>query len=237
MTEINHDKFIRGVIYVNVFMFIVSLVLSRHFSGFSANPLTLLSPGSDSLFAMGATGSIPAGRFHRWWSLVSAGFLHGGILHILFNMAAFKQIAPLVARVYGIWRMSAIYILGGIAGFHLSNSAGVPFTIGASGSVCSLIGTLLYYGKSRGDDFGNMLFRQVGGWVVGLFLFGLLIPGINNWAHGGGIVAGAVLGYLLGYDQKVRENSIHRFIGAGCVGITVIILVLSIGLGVLSRFA
>ncbi len=233
----NNDKFIKGVIYINIFLFIVSLVFSRKLPGLSANPLTFLSPGGDSLFAMGATGSIPVGKYHRWWSLISAGFLHGGILHIFFNMAAFKQIAPFVIRVYGIWRMSAIYILGSIAGFFLSNIAGVAFTIGASASVCSLIGTLLYYGKSRGDAFGNNLFRQVGGWVIGLFVFGLILPGINNWAHGGGIAAGIVLGYILGYEQKTRENVLHRFIGAGCIGFTAVILVISVVSGFLSRFS
>jgi membrane associated rhomboid family serine protease len=140
----NNAIFIKGIIYTNIVMFVASLIFSKNFSGLSPNPLTFLSPGSGSLFAMGATGTIPVGNYNRWWSLISAGFLHGGILHIFFNMAAFNQIAPFVVRIYGIWRMLTIYILGGIFGFYLSNLAGVAFTIGASASVCSLVGTLLY---------------------------------------------------------------------------------------------
>lgn len=232
----NENIFIKGILYTNIVMFVASLIFSKKLSGLSANPLTLLSPGTGSLFAMGATGTIPVGNYNRWWSLISAGFLHGGILHIFFNMAAFNQIAPFVVRIYGIWRMLTIYIIGGIFGFYLSNLAGVAFTIGASASVCSLIGTLLYYGKSRGDVIGNDIFRQVRGWVIGLFIFGLVIPGINNWAHGGGIAAGIALGYLLGYEQKKPENMLHRVIGTGCVGFTALILVISIIFGFTGRF-
>lgn len=232
----NNSLFVKGIIYTNVVMFAASLLFSKTFSGLSANPLTLLSPGSGTLFVMGATGSIPVGNFNRWWTVVSAGFLHGGILHIFFNMAAFNQIAPAVTKIFGVWRMLAIYILGGILGFCLSNMAGVEFTIGASASVCSLLGTLLYYGKSRGDEIGNTIFRQVRGWVIGLVIFGFVIPGINNWAHGGGILGGIALGYVLGYEQKKPETVLHRALGAAGLILTAAVLVMSIGFGFSGRF-
>jgi len=72
--------------------------------------------------------------------------------------------------------------------------------------------------------------------VIGLFIFGFVIPGINNWAHGGGIAAGIALGYLLGYEQKKPENMLHRVIGTGCVGFTALILVISIIFGFTGRF-
>jgi hypothetical protein len=72
--------------------------------------------------------------------------------------------------------------------------------------------------------------------VIGLFIFGFVIPGINNWAHGGGIIAGIALGYLLGYEQKKPENIMHRAVGVGCIGFTAFILVISIIFGFTGRF-
>jgi rhomboid protease GluP len=66
--------------------------------------------------------------------------------------------------------------------------------------------------------------RQIGGWAVGLFVFGLLVPGINNWGHGGGMVAGAVLGFLVGYEEKKRENIVHKILAALCVIISLVTL-------------
>ena len=78
---------------------------------------------------------------HRFWTLVSANYLHGSILHIFFNMAALRQLGLLVAREYGVYRMFIIYTLGGIIGFFISYLASVSWTIGASAAVCSLAGS------------------------------------------------------------------------------------------------
>jgi rhomboid protease GluP len=84
------------------------------------------------------------------------------------------------------------------------------FTIGASAAVCSLIGALLFYGKSRGGSYGSSVYREISGWVISLFVFGLIFPGINNWGHGGGIVGGIILGAILGYNERRRENSVDQ---------------------------
>ena len=112
--------------------------------------------------------------------------------------------------------MFSIYTLGGVIGFVVSYLAGVPFTIGASAAVCSLIGALLYYGKSRGGAYGSSVYREVSGWVISLFIFGLIFPGINNWGHGGGILGGIVVGALLGYNERRRENHFDRALALLC---------------------
>lgn len=210
------DQLVRNIIILNAAMFILSILMSPKSLGFSLNPLDFLSPGDRSLILLGATGTIPIDRFHRWWTLLSANFLHGSILHILFNMLAFRQIAPLIIQEYGPSRMVSIYVLSGVGGFLVSYLAGVPLTLGASAAVCGLIGAALYYGKSRGGVFGEMIYRQVGGWAVGIFLFGFLVSTINNWAHGGGILTGVVLAFLLGYRERVPENQFHRIAGTLC---------------------
>ncbi|MBC8317721.1 MAG: rhomboid family intramembrane serine protease [Desulfobulbaceae bacterium] len=229
-----NNSFIRGlsdkdtilsiILYTNIGFFILSLVLVPRSSGPALNPLTFLSPSNKSLLLLGSTGTVAILELHRWWSLVSANYLHGGILHILFNMMVLRQIGPLVIREYGSQRMIAIYTLGGVAGFALSFLAGVRFTIGASAAVCSLIGAILYYGKSRGGVYGQNLYSQIGGWAVSIFVFGFIVPGINNWGHGGGMAAGALLGYLLGYQEKKRENISHKLLGTSCIIVTAVVL-------------
>ncbi|MBN1829632.1 MAG: rhomboid family intramembrane serine protease [Deltaproteobacteria bacterium] len=201
---------LKALFTVNIAFFILSILLDPMKLGLSANPLTFFSPSSNGLFLLGATGSIPIDRFGRWWTLITASYLHGGILHIFFNMMALRQLAPFVTREFGISRFVIVYALTGIAGFYVSYLAGVAFTIGASASLCGLIGAALYYGKSRGGPYGQAVYRQVMGWVVGLILFGFLVPGINNWAHGGGLIGGIAAGFLLGYEDRKREESYHR---------------------------
>jgi len=232
----NTDQLIRTIIYVNVGIFIISLLLNSRLPGLSMNPFYILSPENRSLLLLGATGTIPIDRLHRWWTIVSANYLHGGILHILFNMIAFRQLAPLVAREYGVYRMFIIYTLSGIIGFRISYLAGVTFTIGASAAICGLMGSILYYGKSRGGIYGQAVYKQVAGWAVVLFLFGLIMPGINNWGHGGGIVAGIILGFFLGYRERKEENLFHKILTGFCVVLTVIVLGWAIVSGIYYRY-
>jgi membrane associated rhomboid family serine protease len=229
------DQLLMAIIYANVGLYIFSLLLNIRGSSLSLNPFTLLSPNIDSLKDLGATGTKVIADGHGWWTLVSANYLHGGILHILFNMFALRQIGYLVIEEYGNYRMFTIYTLGGICGFLLSYLVGVPLTIGASAAIMSLIGAVLYYGKSRGGAYGQMIFRQVGGWVLGIFLFGFLVRGINNWAHGGGMVAGAILGFLLGYQERKRENLLHKLLAGLCMIVTIAVLGWAIASGVYQR--
>lgn len=195
----------------------------------SLNPLTFLSPSDTSLFLLGATGTVPIDKYHRLWTLISASYLHGGVLHIFFNMAALGQLASVVDREFGVYRMFVIYTVSGIIGFLISYLAGVALTIGASASVCGLVGAALYYGKSRGGVYGRNLYRQISIWIILLFVFGLIVPGINNWGHGGGILAGIIFGYLLGYQEKKRENIIHKILAGVCAVVTLAVLIWAIG--------
>jgi len=219
------NRFVKFLIAVNVVMYIISILFNPRAAGLSLNPLTFLSPSDTSLLLLGATGTIPIDKFHRVWTLVSASFLHGGILHIFFNMAALRQLATVVNREFGVYRMFVIYTLSGVIGFWISYLAGIAFTIGASASVCGLVGAILYYGKSRGGVYGKNLYRQIAVWVVFLFIFGLVVPGINNWGHGGGILSGIVLGYLLGYQERKREKLFHKILAGACAITTLLVLI------------
>ena len=227
---------VKSIIGVNIGIYVISLLLNPRGFGLALNPLTFLAPSGQILELLGATGKVPIDAFQRYWTLVSANYLHGGILHIFFNMAAFRQLGLLVAREYGVYRMFIIYTLGGVIGFFISYLASVPWTIGASAAVCSLAGALLFYGKSRGGLYGRAIYKQIGIWVIILFIFGLLVPVINNWGHGGGIAAGIGLGFLLGYQERKKENVLHKLVAGGCAVLTLVILGWAVVSGIYVRF-
>ena len=216
------------IIIINATFYIFSLLLDSGALGVSANPMTFLSPSEKSVFLLGATGTFPI-TYGRWWTLLSASYLHGGLLHIFFNMMALKQLAPFVIDAFGMYRFAILYVWTGVAGFFFSYLAGVPFTLGASAAICGLIGAILYYGKSRGGLYGEAIYRQAMGWVIGLVIFGLFVPGINNWAHGGGVLSGIIIAFLTGYHERRMETAVHRMLGLVSVLLTAAILLWAIG--------
>lgn len=219
--KISSGEIVSYIIYVNIIMYVISIIIVPS----NGNLFALMSPSNSSLMLLGASGTIPIDNLNgRWWTLLSANYLHSGILHIFFNMVALKQIGGLVLREFGANRLIIIYTGGGIIGFFVSYLAGINFTIGASAAVSSLIGAVLYYGKSRGGVYGKAVFKEVSGWVIGLALFGLLIPGINNWAHGGGIIAGIIISFIVGYSEKRRENILHVAIASASIIATLAVL-------------
>ncbi|MGD2186037.1 MAG: rhomboid family intramembrane serine protease [Desulfobacterales bacterium] len=227
---------VKSIIGVNIGVYVISLLLNPKGFGLAFSPLSFLAPDDKILRLLGATGKIPIDALQQYWTLISANYLHGSVLHILFNMAAFRQLGLLVAREYGVYRMFIIYTLGGVFGFFVSYLASVPLTIGASASVCALAGALLYYGKRRGGVYGRTLYKQIGIWVILLFIFGILVPVINNWGHGGGIAAGIGLGFLMGYQERKRENILHKLLAGGCAILTLLILGWVVLSGISIRF-
>ncbi|HSO08941.1 MAG TPA: rhomboid family intramembrane serine protease [Desulfoprunum sp.] len=222
------DGILRTILIANIAMFVLSVVIDLRPAALSASPFNFLSPSSQSLLVLGSTGTIPLLQLHRWWSLIAASYLHGSLLHIVFNMIALHQLGPLIIREYGTNRMVAIYTLSGIGGYLISAIFGVRFTIGASAAICGLIGAALYYGKSRGGAYGNAIYSQIGGWALGIFIFGFLVPGINNFGHAGGMLSGALAGYILGYRDRSQDKAGHKVLSMACIVGTVIVLIWSI---------
>lgn len=226
------EQLVKIIIFTNIGMFVLSLLLNPRMMGISLNPMTLLAPTPQSLAALGATGTLLMNQTQGWWTLVTANYLHGSALHIFFNMAALYQISPLITQLYGSYRYFALFTLSGVTGFVISFLAGIPLTIGASAALCGLIGAALYYGKSRGGPFGQTVYRQIGGWAIGILLFGFIVPGVNNWAHMGGMAAGALFGLILGYQEKRRETLGHRVLAGLCIVISTLALLWGIFRGV-----
>jgi rhomboid protease GluP len=176
-------------------MFMLSLALSGGQIGMGG--LTdFLSPAAGALFMLGASGAAPVFGYGHWWSVFSAGWLHGGLIHIVMNLLWVRQLAPVVADVYGPGRAVVIYVISSAVGFTLSSVAfffplgplrGAQLTVGASAPIFGLLGALVCYGRMGGS---SMINSQAKSYALMLFLFGLIIPGVDNFAHAGGFVGG-----------------------------------------------
>ena len=192
-----------------IFLFIVSMLLDLSAIASMRGLFSLLSPSGTALFRLGMTGAYPLAQ-GQWWTLFTAIYLHGGLLHILFNMIWLRNVGYAVEELFGTARAFIIFTAAGVAGFLASDLLRVAFTVGASGSIFGLLGALIYYGRHRGGSFGEALLRQVGSWALMAFVFGFLMPGVNNWAHAGGFLGGYLCAMLLGYQEISRERTGHR---------------------------
>ena len=195
--------------------------------------LSFLSPSTRGLFLFGASGAIPVFAYDRWWTVLSAGWLHGGLLHIAFNMMWVRNLAPVTAEIYGAGRMVIIYTISCIAGFALSSVTGylplpgllqgASMTVGASAPIFGLLGALVYSGK-RGAS--SALGRQAWSYAVILFIFGLVFPGVDNYAHGGGFLGGYVLAMWL--DPMKPERGDHLVAALVCLLLSALSIVASV---------
>jgi rhomboid protease GluP len=134
----------------------------------------------------------------EWWRLVTAMFLHGGLLHIGFNMWCLVDLGPEAESLFSPQKFIVLYLVTGVFGFIVSLFWS-PFgiSIGASGAIVGLIGILIgasYHHGQLGKAYRSMLWK----WVIYIAVL-MLIPGlgIDNAAHFGGLAAGLVLGYLI----------------------------------------
>ena len=137
----NDLGFITLVVYGCSALYVISLAFTVALGGNimgSGNPLTILSPAWQIEMIMGAAGGVPVFQNGRWWTIFSASWLHGGVLHILFNMLWVRQLGPATADIYGPGRMIIIYFMAGAVGFLISSAAGhylywmpIPFLRGA----------------------------------------------------------------------------------------------------------
>jgi rhomboid protease GluP len=182
----------------------------------------LFAPSSEALWALGATGALPW-RLGRWWTVVTAIYLHGGVLHILFNVLWIRQLGPAVEQLYGPARLLVIFTVAGAFGFVLSNVVGVQLTVGASGSTFGLLGALVAFGQRRGGLFGRLVLQEYGVWAIILLVYGLLPgTGVNNWAHAGGFAGGFAAGWLLALAERRAESTMDHLLAGGSIVLTVL---------------
>ena len=194
---------------------------------------SLLSPSTPILFLFGASGAVPVFRYGRWWTVLSAGWLHAGLLHIFMNMYWIRMMGPAIAELFGPARTVIIYTVGGITGFLLSSVAGevlpplpllhgAQFTIGASAPIFGLLGALFHYGRTS----SSMIRSWVTSYVVSMIFFGLVVPGVDNFAHAGGFIGGYAASAFL--NPLTRERGDHMIVALGCLAATFLAIAYSI---------
>lgn len=202
------------------------------------SPLALLSPTGLSLFLFGASGAVPVMGYDRWWTVLSASWLHGNLIHIFMNLYWVRQIGPAVSDLYGPGRLVIIYTVGGIVGFALTSFTGAylhflpnllrgaDLTVGASASIFGLFGALVYYGRRTGSSATYKMALQ---YVLIMFVFGLIMPGIDNFAHAGGFIGGYAASQLL--DPLKPERITHMVWALVCLVLSVLSIAASVVLG------
>jgi len=226
--------FVPMVIGTCAILYLVSLLLSGRAIRMDGL-MSMLAPSTPVLFLLGASGAVPVFRFDRWWTVLSAGWLHAGLLHIGFNMYYVRMFGPATAEVIGPARTVIIYTVAGVTGFALSSFAGAylswmplpmlrgaGFTVGASAPIFGLLGALLHYSRNT----SSLMKQQVMGFIVPFFIFGLIMPGVDNYAHAGGFAGGYLTSMYL--NPMTRERGDHMLVAAGCLIATALSIAASI---------
>lgn len=210
--------FPRIITVLCVALYVVSLALDPGAILRPTGMMNILAPSSESSFHAGASGQIPVLGYGRWWTVVTAIYLHGNLLHIVFNMMWVRQLGPVVEELFGTYRLFVIFTVAGALGFIASSMMGSALTLGASGSIFGLLAAAIAYGRRTGQD---LFTRQFLSWALIMFVFGLIVPGIDNWAHGGGFVGGYVAAWLFGRSPNDREGIGTYVLAALCGVVTV----------------
>jgi rhomboid protease GluP len=228
--------FVPVVIASSTLLYVVSLLLSGSSIFEGRGLFSILSPNTPALFVLGASGAVPVFRFGRWWTVLSASWLHGGLLHVAFNMYYVRMFGPAAAELFGPARTVIIYVLAGATGFALSSVAGaymprIPilsgagFTVGASASIFGLLGAMVHYGRVGSSSVKQAALQ----YAIPFFLFGLIMPGVDNWAHAGGFAGGYLVSAI--FNPMTRERGDHMIIAAICLLATLFSVVWSIVTG------
>jgi len=181
--------------------------ISLLYSTRSGNPLMPQGGGLSAIFNIGGIdghttlllGSTLPWQYivvyNQWWRLITAVFLHGSLMHIVFNMWVIMDIGPMVEELFGSARYLFLYIATGAFGYVVSSFFG-NHSVGASGALLGLIGVLLASTTRSSGAAAQSLRSSLIKWIIYIAVLGFMMSGIDNYAHFGGLAAGFALGKL-----------------------------------------
>jgi membrane associated rhomboid family serine protease/predicted negative regulator of RcsB-dependent stress response len=193
-----------GLLAANALVF-AAMAITAVVTGQQALPSLLSSPDPSLLLRFGAKYG-PAILGGEYWRLITAVFLHDGLLHLAINSYALFVIGVQTERFFGHVRYLIIYLLAGAASVAASYVAESTLAVGASGAIFGLVGALAVLFLRNRRIFGAMGRRQLSNLVLVIvinLIFGLSVKGIDNWAHLGGLVAGFLLAWFLAPRYQV----------------------------------
>lgn len=223
-----------SLLTVNFLLFLLIFYTDRDSS---VQDLQRFLRGSNSS-ALAAWGADVAWLVQRgqWWRLISAIFIHIGIIHLAFNSYALIFIGPLLEELLGKERFLVLYLATGAFGFLLSNWYYSPIltTAGASGAIFGMIGVAIVLSK-RWSAWGSVLHQQLVHWAIYGFVYGLLL-GANNAAHLGGFIAGVTLAFMLGNPNRAETVASQQRLWSILFWVGLAITVGSLALALQFRF-
>jgi rhomboid protease GluP len=163
---------------------------------------------SPILVALGAR-DFPHMVMGEQWRLLTAVFLHANLIHLLFNSLVLFDVGPAVEEMYGSPRFLVLYVVSGISG-SLVSFFWHPWSImvGCSGALFGLIGVMIAYGYRHRTALGDQVKSMYVRWAIYGLLFGFVVPGIDNAAHIGGLVAGIAFGAIFSDTPSFSRGSI-----------------------------
>lgn len=176
-----------GLLFANILVFLLSVLLGR-------NVAIFLGAKINKLIVQG-----------EWWRLLTAIFLHADFLHIAFNSYALYVFGTRLESAFGHGRFLALYLLSGISGSAMSFALSPGASVGASGAIFGLIGGLVayYYRYRKQFSAGSRPLANLITITLYNLFYGLVAPGIDNWGHLGGLLAGLVLGWFFAPQYRV----------------------------------
>ena len=154
----------------------------------------------------------PFVKMGEYYRLLSAAFMHANIAHLIFNMYALWIIGMQLESFIGKWRYLVVYLFSAISGSLLSVIV-TPnaVSVGASGAIFGLLGALLYFGYHYRVYLGTVIKSQIIPLIVINLLLGFMVPGIDNAAHIGGLIGGALM--MIGVGVKYKSSNFERING------------------------
>ena len=179
--------------YVTYFLIAVNCI-------FFFVPMLLMQSNNMMLMLSVHGPSVRAGQYYR---LLTGILLHGSIFHLFFNCYALYVIGSQIESFMGKFKYLLVYLFSGLTGSLLSITfSGNVASIGASGAIFGLMGSLLYFGYHYRVYLGNVLMSQIVPLIVLNLGIGFIVPGIDNAAHIGGLVGGSIITMALGVKDK-----------------------------------
>ena len=189
-----HTSYYKLILYATLGMYVLSTLVGTFIFKQGLVNALISGPNGYALLFMGASNPNLYDMGH-WWVLFTATFLHGGLMHIGFNMFALYQIGPLIEQATSRSFFIVAYLLTGAGGFALS-ALGGNLSVGGSAGLYGLIGCGIVISFILGNGKDDPLFRGLIQWLIYGFVFALLIPNIDHYAHIGGLLSGLAIGYI-----------------------------------------
>ncbi|MBP3371108.1 MAG: rhomboid family intramembrane serine protease [Clostridia bacterium] len=149
----------------------------------------------------------------QYWRFLTSALLHANIAHIAMNMVSLYLWGPTIETLYGKWKMLCIYIISAVMGTALSYFLSPYVSVGASGAIFGLFGTLISIRIDAPDFFKKVFGKQLA-MLIGInVLNGILNRGIDNFGHIGGFIGGVLASEMLG-TFKMKHSALRTIMGA-----------------------